>query len=75
MVLNDIGPDIEEAGLARIRDYVGQGAQLPTWMHAARALKETNGATAYPEFAMSDWLALAKRLMVRGRQRADRVRL
>lgn len=65
VVLNDIGPDIEEVGLARIRDYVGQGRSFPTWMHAARALKETSIA-AYPDYAMPDWLKLAKRLMCVG---------
>ena len=28
-VINDIGPEIEPAGLARIRDYVGQGRGPP----------------------------------------------
>jgi len=64
-VLNDIGPEIEAAGLARIRDYVGQGRSFPTWMHAARGLRE-QGAVAYPDFAISDWLRVAKRLMVVG---------
>lgn len=64
-VLNDIGPEIEAAGLARIRDYVGQGRSFPTWMHAARGLREQGGA-AYPDFALADWLRLAKRLMVVG---------
>ena len=61
-VLNDIGPEIEPAGLARIRDYVGQGGSFPTWMHAARAL-QASGAAAHPGFAISDWLDHAKRLM------------
>jgi len=65
VVLNDIGPEIEAAGLARIRDYVGQGRSFPTWVHAARGLRE-QGGVAYPDFAISDWLRLAKRLMVVG---------
>jgi len=62
-VLNDVGPVIEPAGLARIREYVGQGRSYATWMHAARALKEGQGA-AFPDYAISDWLVVAKRLMV-----------
>ncbi|OYW44195.1 MAG: alpha/beta hydrolase [Sphingomonadales bacterium 32-68-7] len=64
-VLNDIGPDIEPAGLERIRGYVGQGRSFPTWMHAARALRE-QGGMAHPDFAVADWLRLAKRLMAVG---------
>ena len=64
-VLNDIGPDIEQAGLARIREYVGQGRSFPTWMHAARGLRE-QGGMAHPDFSISDWLRLAKRLMAVG---------
>ncbi len=64
-VLNDIGPVLEPAGVARIRDYVGQGRSFPTWMHAARALKESGGAI-FPEFAITDWLIMAKRVMALG---------
>ena len=64
-VLNDVGPEIEAAGLARIRGYVGQGRSFPTWMHAARGLREQSGA-AYPGFELADWLRLAKRLMAVG---------
>ena len=64
-VLNDIGPEIEPAGLARIKDYVGQGRSFPTWMHAARALEEIQGP-AYPDFQIGDWLRIAKRLMTLG---------
>ncbi|MBB3033173.1 alpha/beta fold hydrolase [Alteriqipengyuania lutimaris] len=64
-VLNDIGPQIEEAGLDKIRTYVGQGRSFPTWMHAARALEETH-SDAHPTYELEDWLQAAKRTMVLG---------
>ncbi|MCW1430450.1 alpha/beta fold hydrolase [Novosphingobium sp. JCM 18896] len=62
-VINDVGPVLEPAGLARIGAYVGQGRSFPTWMHAARAIEETQ-AGSYPGYGIDDWLAVAKRLMV-----------
>lgn len=64
-VLNDIGPEINPEGLERIRGYVGQGRNFPTWMHAARALEESQ-ESAFPDFTAEDWLAMAKRCMVVG---------
>lgn len=64
-VLNDIGPQIEAAGLERIRDYVGQGRSYPTWMHAARAMEEVHAA-AYPAFGLPEWLRMAKQVMTLG---------
>ena len=60
-VLNDVGPVIEAAGLDRIKGYVGKTSSWPTWIHAARALGETN-AVVYPAYKLEDWLAMAKRL-------------
>lgn len=60
-VLNDVGPVLEPAGVARIRTYVGRSSSHPTWMHAARAVQEANAAT-YPGWVIEDWLAMAKRL-------------
>ncbi|MEG3182228.1 alpha/beta hydrolase [Sphingomonas sp. LT1P40] len=60
-VLNDVGPEIESAGLGRIRGYVGKANWHPTWMHAARAVAESN-ADVYPGYDIEDWLAMAKRL-------------
>jgi pimeloyl-ACP methyl ester carboxylesterase len=60
-LLNDVGPEIEAAGLARIRAYVGKPSSFPTWMHAARAVAEAN-ADVYPRYETADWLAMAKRL-------------
>lgn len=61
-VINDIGPVIEEEGLERIRDYVGQGRSFPTWMHAAWAMRDSSNHI-YPRFEIEDWLRYTKRLM------------
>jgi pimeloyl-ACP methyl ester carboxylesterase len=65
VVLNDIGPELEPAGLSRIMQHVGQGGSFETWMHAARHLRE-QGGTQHPGYAIGDWLAFAKRVMVVG---------
>lgn len=65
VVMNDIGPEVDTAGLARISGYVGQGRSYPTWVHAARGLAEAHGA-AFPDFDLDQWLEMAKRTMVVG---------
>jgi pimeloyl-ACP methyl ester carboxylesterase len=60
-LLNDVGPEIDPRGLSRIRGYVGKAGSFPTWMHAARAVADGNGEV-YPDWAIEDWLAMAKRL-------------
>ncbi len=59
-VLNDVGPEIDPAGLGRIRGYVGKSTWHPTWMHAARAVAEAN-AHVYPNWGITEWLDMAKR--------------
>ena len=59
-LLNDVGPELEKAGLDRIRDYIGVGGGQPTWIHAARALAELNAAI-YPSYGIHDWLRITKR--------------
>lgn len=61
VLLNDVGPEVEAAGIARIRGYVGRSGNWPTWLHAARALA-TSQAHVYPDYTIDDWLAMAKRL-------------
>jgi len=61
-LLNDIGPDLKTDGLQKIMEYVGHGRNFPTWMHAARALEETHGAS-FPDWDIDQWLDQAKRVM------------
>lgn len=63
VVMNDIGPEVDAAGLARISGYVGQGRSYPTCVHAARALEAVH-APAFPDFTLDQWLEMAKRTMV-----------
>jgi pimeloyl-ACP methyl ester carboxylesterase len=60
-MLNDIGPVIEDRGIDHIRSYVGRSQSWPTWLHAARALSETN-RERYPHWKLDQWLVFAKRL-------------
>ena len=60
-LINDIGPVLEEKGLEHIRSYVGRSQSWPTWLHAARALRETNRGR-YPHWTLDQWLVFAKRL-------------
>ncbi len=61
VMLNDIGPSIDPAGLSRIKTYVGRGSSFPTWLHAARGLADVH-RIAYPDFGLDQWLAMAKQL-------------
>lgn len=61
LVLNDIGPVIDAAGLDRIKTYAGKSQSWPTWVHAARAVAEMNAA-AHPDYKLDDWIAMAKRV-------------
>jgi pimeloyl-ACP methyl ester carboxylesterase len=61
VILNDFGPGIEAAGLARLRANVGRVGNWPTWIHAARDLAQRNAAS-HPDWKLPEWLAFAKRL-------------
>ncbi len=60
-LINDIGPVIEEAGLKRIRGFVGKSANWPSWMHAARGIAATQ-AHAHPDYDLIKWIEMAKRM-------------
>lgn len=64
-ILNDIGPEVDPAGLARIAAYAGQPVDTPTWAAAAAHVKKIN-AVAFPEYTDADWDAFARRTFREG---------
>ncbi len=60
LIINDIGPELNPDGLARIQSYVGKASLVTTWQGAAEQCKQTNGA-AFPGYKDKDWLAFAQR--------------
>lgn len=60
-ILNDIGPEVDPAGLARIAAYAGQPVDTPTWAAAAAYVK-THNAVAFPEYTDTDWDVFARRV-------------
>lgn len=59
-IINDIGPEVDPAGLDRLRTYVGQEMDFDDWSAAAAAIR-AQGPDIFPDFTESDWLAFARR--------------
>ena len=62
-VLNDVGPEVDPRGAARIATYVGKTAPARNWDEAAQQTATTNGI-AFPEFEIGDWHAMARDLYI-----------
>ncbi|MDE2184226.1 MAG: alpha/beta hydrolase [Alphaproteobacteria bacterium] len=60
-VLNDIGPEVDPAGLARIRGYVGLGGAVSTWSEAAQHCRSINGASFPGAQDDAFWLSFARK--------------
>lgn len=62
VVLNDIGPELDSAGLSRIQSYVGGSAVYDSWDAAAEGVKAYN-AVAFPRHKDDHafWLHFARR--------------
>jgi pimeloyl-ACP methyl ester carboxylesterase len=58
-VLNDIGPELDPSGLARIATYVGRLPPVSSWDEAAAQSRLVNGA-ALPDFTEADWHRFAR---------------
>ncbi len=64
-ILNDVGPRVAAAGLARIAGYAGKGAPVANWDDAAAYARRTNGA-AFPHYGDAEWQAFARRTFKEG---------
>jgi len=61
VLLNDVGPVIEEEGLERIRSYVGKDARFASWDEAADTIA-ANHRGSFPDYTHQDWLTAAHRI-------------
>ena len=59
-ILNDVGPELSNAGLDRIRTYVGRPVRLANWDEAARQLAASNPGLSV-HYDQTDWLRMAHR--------------
>jgi pimeloyl-ACP methyl ester carboxylesterase len=60
-ILNDVGPELNEVGLERIRTYVGNGARFRSWDEAAEAIAANNGHVP-ASYSHSNWVEMAHRV-------------
>ena len=60
-LINDIGPVVEEAGVERLRTYVGKGGNWANWADAADAAAARN-RIAFPHYTAEQWGRFARRL-------------
>jgi pimeloyl-ACP methyl ester carboxylesterase len=60
VVLNDIGPVVDTAGVLRIKSYVGKLVQPATYRQGADILRNISD-NQFPKLTAADWLAAAKR--------------
>jgi len=59
IVLNDVGPEVDPAGLERLRGYVGRQAPVRDWPEAIAQVREIYGA-AWPGLSDERWRSLAR---------------
>ena len=59
IVLNDVGPQVDPAGLERIRGYAGQAAPVRSWPEAIAQLR-ADYAAAWPNLSDARWEEIAR---------------
>ncbi|MFN3314265.1 MAG: alpha/beta fold hydrolase [Hyphomonas sp.] len=60
IVLNDVGPVVEQAGLDRIASYAGKMPPVTDWASAAAAVKTLQGGV-FPDMPEDRWMEFARR--------------
>jgi len=59
IVLNDVGPEVDPAGLERIRGYAGKAAPVRSWPEALAQLR-ADYAAAWPNLSDARWEEIAR---------------
>lgn len=60
-LINDIGPEIDPAGIDRIKSYVGKSNLFDDWAEAAAELRRRH-AEVHPAYGDAEWLRHARRV-------------
>jgi pimeloyl-ACP methyl ester carboxylesterase len=60
LFLNDVGPELDSAGLLRLRSYLGVQNEFTSWEMAVANLKSNNNG--FETLAADQWLAFAQRV-------------
>ena len=65
IVLNDVGPEVAQEGIERIKSYIGKDTKFENWESAAIAIKEI-GISAFPEKSSDDgfWQDFAQKTCI-----------
>lgn len=59
-ILNDVGPAVDPAGIARIQSYAGKAPPVRNWQDAADYCRVINQASL-PHYGNDDWQRMARR--------------
>jgi pimeloyl-ACP methyl ester carboxylesterase len=59
-IINDVGPDIDRAGIDRILSYVGNDVRFKHWDAAAQGIAAYYGAS-FERYTHEDWVKMARR--------------
>ncbi|HEX2492904.1 MAG TPA: alpha/beta hydrolase [Steroidobacter sp.] len=72
VVLNDVGPELDPVGVARIQSYVGRLPPVKNWDEAVAQMK-TMFAHALPDYTDAQWLQFARASFVADEHGAPRL--
>ncbi|KAF1709773.1 alpha/beta hydrolase [Pseudoxanthomonas kalamensis DSM 18571] len=67
LILNDVGPEVDPAGLQRIRAHIGTQPSPRTWEEAVAQARQAN-AVVFPDYDDGDWQAFTRRLFLEDEQ-------
>lgn len=59
-IINDVGPDVDLAGINRILSYVGKDVRFKSWEEAGSTIANNYGGK-FERYGQADWIAMAKR--------------